>query len=53
MDWARSQANIPYTYGMETRPDSGIGGGFDPPESEITPNAEEVWDGIQATANYV
>ena len=50
-DWSKGVANVTYVYTLEMR-DTGSYG-FVAPDTEIVPNAEEVWAGIQVIARRV
>ncbi|XP_062583670.1 carboxypeptidase B-like [Saccostrea cucullata] len=54
-DWAKAVAGIKYSYTYELRPkDATFGGaGFVIPESEIKPNAEEVWASLVTMAGEI
>nr|QFR04920.1 metallocarboxypeptidase [Euphausia superba] len=50
-DWAKGEGGVKYSYTIELR-DTGYWG-FDLPESQILPTAEETWAGIEVVARFV
>jgi len=52
LDWYYDSCGVPYAWCYECRPSQG-GGGFIIDESEIVPNAEEIWAGIVAATKAV
>lgn len=52
-DWTTADANVPFSFGAELRPDQNSPYGFNLPANQIVPTSEEFWAGVQIIVQKV